>query len=232
MNENESSNRSIVIGVIVVIAVIVVAVLAYSALNDNDDNGNTVANTIDQAGSELSQGAAGAATQVSGAAGEVASGAESAATQAASGVQGAATQVAGAVGDAGAVGQAAAGALSDVQVSELVATTEVGDDNCPVDQAITDTFRAAEPVYIVASGADVPQSTSLFIRIVQNDVTVTETQPISVAQGAQNSCLAFLVTPEGGAPLAAGQYEAQLMANDTEVTSVTFTVGSAAGSAQ
>lgn len=238
MNDNEGTNRSIVIGLIVLIAVIVIAVLAYPALTGNDDdNGNDVANTVDQAGDAISNGAAGVATQASDTAGDVADSAQGAATDVAGGAQAAATDVAGAVGDTtdqtgdtGAVGQAG-GVVADLQVGELVATTDVGDDNCAVDQATTDTFTADQPMYIVASGANVPQATSLYVRILQNDTPVTQTQPISVAQGAQDSCLAFLVTPEGGTPLAAGQYTAQLMANDTEVSSVDFTVQDATGSA-
>lgn len=111
----------------------------------------------------------------------------------------------------------------EIMVGELVSSSGLDSDGCPVDRE--DTFAPSDAIYIVAVNSNVPEGTDVFSRLSHEGEPVEDSVLITADQDYQNTCIYFEFEATSGAEvLDTGSYEAQLIVNGNPGPSVDFQV--------
>jgi hypothetical protein len=111
----------------------------------------------------------------------------------------------------------------EIMVGELVSSSGLDSDGCPVDTE--DTFEPSDAIYIVAGESDVPAGTDIFARLSREGEPVEDSVLITADEDYVNTCIYFEFEATSGAEvLDSGTYEAQLVVNGNPGPSVDFQV--------
>ena len=112
---------------------------------------------------------------------------------------------------------------ADIQLGQLVSSSGIDRDGCPVDSEST--FNPSDSVYVVATDSTVPAGTDIYARLFQEDQPVEDSVLITADQDYVNSCIYLEFEATSGAEvLDTGNYEAQLIVNGNPGPSVNFEV--------
>lgn len=109
----------------------------------------------------------------------------------------------------------------NVNLGQLVLAGGVDRDGCPTDTRST--FEPNESVYVIAQGSDIPQGTSIFVRLYREGQPVEDAPEITADRDYNNSCVNFVFDPEGSA-FDPGQYEAEFIINGNQADTISFDV--------
>lgn len=110
---------------------------------------------------------------------------------------------------------------ADIELGSPVAAAAVDSAGCPVN--ITDDFETSEDIYIVAPDSDIPEGSSVFVRLYHENTAVEDAQEIVADRDYQNTCINFVFEPIG-APFDEGDYTAEFYVNGNVADSVDFQI--------
>jgi hypothetical protein len=112
---------------------------------------------------------------------------------------------------------------SNIEVGQLVSSSGIDRDGCPVDNEST--FSPSDEIFVVATDSDIPAGTDVFARLFKGDQPVEDSVVITADQDYEDTCiyLAFEAT-SGAEILDRGSYEAQLIVNGNPGPTVSFEV--------
>lgn len=112
---------------------------------------------------------------------------------------------------------------SEIQIGELVSSTGIDADSCPVDEVST--FERSDSIYIVAVESNVPAGTDAFARLSHEGEPIEDSVLITATDDYVNTCIYFEFEATSGAEvLDTGEYSAQLIVNGNPGPSVDFQV--------
>jgi hypothetical protein len=109
----------------------------------------------------------------------------------------------------------------NVTLGRLVSASGVDRDGCPTDTRST--FEPTEPIYVIAEGSDMPQGTSVFVRLYREGQPIEDAPEITADRDYDNTCVNFVFEPTGSA-FDPGQYEAEFIINGNQADTISFDV--------
>jgi len=109
----------------------------------------------------------------------------------------------------------------NVNLGQVVSSGGVDRDGCPTDSRTA--FEPNESIYVVAQGSDIPQGTSVFVRLYHEGQPLEDAPEITADRDYDNSCVNFVFEPTGIA-FDTGQYEAEFIVNGNQADTVSFDV--------
>jgi hypothetical protein len=110
---------------------------------------------------------------------------------------------------------------SNINLGSPVAATGIDQNGCATSTAST--FSANNSIYVVAPNSDVPQGTTLFVRLYRDNNAIEDTPQITADKDYVKNCINFVFQPTGAA-FTPGSYQAQFYVNGNPGTSVSFNV--------
>ncbi len=110
---------------------------------------------------------------------------------------------------------------ANIQLGAPVSAVGVDRNGCATDTAST--FSGSDSIYVVAPDSNVPQGTTLFVRLFRNNNAVEDTAEITADKDYIQNCINFVFQPTGK-NFDPGTYEAQFFVNGNAASSVTFNV--------
>jgi len=109
----------------------------------------------------------------------------------------------------------------NVNLGQIVSAGGVDRDGCPTDSRST--FEPNESIYVVAADSDIPQGTSVFVRLYREGQPIEDAPEITADRDYTNSCVNFVFEPEGSS-FDPGQYEAEFIINGNQADTISFNV--------
>jgi hypothetical protein len=110
---------------------------------------------------------------------------------------------------------------SNINLGTPVAATGIDQNGCATSTASS--FSANNSIYVVAPNSDVPQGTTLFVRLYRDNNAIEDTPQITADKDYVKNCINFVFQPTGAA-FTPGNYHAQFYVNGNPGTSVSFIV--------
>jgi hypothetical protein len=111
-----------------------------------------------------------------------------------------------------------------VVLGNLVSATGIDRNGCPT-QVTANFDESDQPIYVVAEGSDIPEGTTVFVRLYRDGQPVEDADQIRADQDYDNTCIYFAFEPDGGArSLQPGDYEAEFVVNGNPADSVQFEI--------
>ncbi len=110
---------------------------------------------------------------------------------------------------------------ANIQLGAPVSAVSVDRNGCATDTAST--FSPSDSIYVVAPNSNVPQGTTLFVRLYRDNNPVEDAPQITADKDYIQNCISFVFAPTGQ-DFAPGTYEAQFFVNGNAASSVTFNV--------
>jgi hypothetical protein len=111
----------------------------------------------------------------------------------------------------------------EIDLGEVVTTSNVDRDGCPVDE--TSTFNASDQIWVAARESSFPQGTLVFVRLYREGQAVEDSLEVEADQDYSNACFSVVFEPTAGASFEPGNYEAEFYINGNRADSVEFEVG-------
>lgn len=108
----------------------------------------------------------------------------------------------------------------DFDLGNVVTAASLDRDGCVVEE--TSTFNATDTIYVVTDGSRVPEGTSVFVRLYQDNTAVEDAEEITADQEYNNVCISFVFESETG--FEPGVYEAEFYVNGNRANTVQFNV--------
>lgn len=110
---------------------------------------------------------------------------------------------------------------SAIQLGTPVSASGVDSSGCPTESQST--FAPFDDIYVVAPNSNIPQGTSLFVRLYRDNTVVEDAPEIQADRDYSRNCVNFVFQPTG-ADFEPGNYEAQFYINGNPGPSVAFSV--------
>jgi hypothetical protein len=110
---------------------------------------------------------------------------------------------------------------TNIQLGAPVAAVGVDRNGCATDT--TSTFSPSDSIYVVAPNSNVPQDTTLFVRLYRNNNAIEDAPQITADKDYVQNCINFVFQPTG-ANFTPGTYEAQFYINGNAASSVKFNI--------
>ncbi len=110
---------------------------------------------------------------------------------------------------------------ANIQLGAPVSAVGIDRNGCPTDT--TSTFSPSDSIYVVAPNSNVPQGTTLFVRLFRDNNPVEDAPQITADKDYIQNCINFVFSPTGR-DFTPGTYEAQFFVNGNAASSVTFNV--------
>jgi hypothetical protein len=110
---------------------------------------------------------------------------------------------------------------TNIQLGAPVAAVGVDRNGCATDT--TSTFSPSDSIYVVAPNSNVPQGTTLFVRLYRNNNAIEDAPQITADKDYVQNCINFVFQPKG-ANFTPGTYEAQFYINGNAASSVKFNI--------
>ncbi len=110
---------------------------------------------------------------------------------------------------------------SNIQLGAPVSAVGIDRNGCATDR--TSTFSTSDSIYVVAPNSNVPQGTTLFVRLYRDNNAIEDAPQITADQDYVQNCINFVFQPTGK-DFTPGAYEAQFFVNGNAASSVTFNV--------
>jgi len=113
--------------------------------------------------------------------------------------------------------------LNTSNLGPVVVAQGVDRDNCAVDA--TSTFDNTDPIYVVLEDSVLPQGTTMFARLYENDRALEDTRELTAEQAYDNTCVSFVFEPTSSAEVwDAGNYEVEFFVNGNSYQSTSFQI--------
>ncbi len=110
---------------------------------------------------------------------------------------------------------------ANIQLGAPVSAVGIDRNGCATDT--TSTFSPSDSIYVVAPNSNVPQGTTLFVRLFRDNNPVEDAPQITADKDYIQNCINFVFSPTGK-DFTPGTYEAQFFVNGNAASSVTFNV--------
>ena len=110
---------------------------------------------------------------------------------------------------------------ANIQLGAPVSAVGVDRNGCATDRSST--FATSDSIYVVAPNSNVPQGTTMFVRLFRDNNAIEDTPQITADQDYVQNCINFVFQPTGK-DFTPGTYEAQFFVNGNAASSVTFNV--------
>jgi hypothetical protein len=105
----------------------------------------------------------------------------------------------------------------------VVVAQGVDRDNCAVDA--TTSFSTSDPVYVVLADSQLPQGTTMFARLYENNKAIEDTKELTAEADYNNVCVSFVFEPSSSAEVwDAGSYEVEFFVNGNSYQSTSFQI--------
>ncbi|MBZ0306513.1 MAG: hypothetical protein K8I82_10645 [Anaerolineae bacterium] len=108
----------------------------------------------------------------------------------------------------------------DIELGNVVTAASLDRDGCAVEEAST--FNATDSIYVVTDGSQIPEGTSVFVRLYQDNTAVEDADEITADQDYNNVCISFVFESETG--FTPGAYEAEFYVNGNRANTVQFNI--------
>ena len=108
-----------------------------------------------------------------------------------------------------------------IQLGTPVSATGIDRNGCASNT--TSTFSGSDSIYVVAPNSNVPQGTTLFVRLYRDNNAIEDAPQITADKDYVKNCINFVFQPTGK-DFTPGSYEAQFYVNGNAASSVTFNV--------
>lgn len=108
----------------------------------------------------------------------------------------------------------------DYDLGNVVAATGIDRDGCAVEE--TDTFDNDDDIYVVTEGSEIPEGTSIFVRLYKDNKAIEDLPVITADDDFGNVCINFVFESTEG--FEAGTYEAEFFVNGNAADTVQFEV--------
>jgi hypothetical protein len=113
--------------------------------------------------------------------------------------------------------------LDTSDLGPVVVAQGVDRDNCAVDA--TTSFDNNDPIYVVLEDSALPQGTTMFARLYENDRALEDTRELTAEQAYDNTCVSFVFEPTNNAEVwDAGSYEVEFFVNGNSYQSASFQI--------
>ncbi len=110
---------------------------------------------------------------------------------------------------------------NNIQLGAPISTSSLDSSGCAIESQST--FSPNNSIYVVAPESNIPQGTTLFVRLYRDGAAIEDAPQITANQDYFNNCINFVFQPTGQA-FDAGSYEAQFFVNGNAGPSVVFNV--------
>jgi len=110
---------------------------------------------------------------------------------------------------------------TNIKLGNPVVATGVDRNGCAT--GTTSSFSPSESIYVVAPNSNVPQGTTIFVRLYRDNNPIEDAPQITADKDYLQNCINFVFQPTG-VNFTPGQYEAQFYINGNAAESVTFNV--------
>jgi len=112
---------------------------------------------------------------------------------------------------------------STSNLGPVVVAQAVDRDNCAVDT--TSSFSTSDPVYVVLEDSQLPQGTTMFARLYEDNRALEDTKELTADADYNNVCVSFVFEPSSSAEVwTAGSYEVEFFVNGNSYQSTTFQI--------
>jgi len=113
--------------------------------------------------------------------------------------------------------------LDTSDLGPVVVAQGVDRDNCAVDA--TTTFDNNDPIYVVLEDSALPQGTTMFARLYENDRALEDTRELTAEENYDNTCVSFVFEPTSNAEVwDEGNYEVEFFVNGNSYQSASFQI--------
>ena len=110
---------------------------------------------------------------------------------------------------------------ANISLGTPVSATGIDRNGCA--SSTTNSFATNDSIYVVAPNSNVPQGTTLFVRLYRDNNAIEDAPQITADKDYVQNCINFVFQPTGKA-FTPGSYEAQFYINGNAASSVTFNV--------
>jgi len=113
--------------------------------------------------------------------------------------------------------------VNNSTLGPVVVAQSVDRDNCAVDA--TSSFSTNDPVYVVLEDSQLPQGTTMFARLYEDNKALEDTKELTADADYSNVCVSFIFEPSSSAEVwDAGNYEVEFFVNGNSYQSTSFQI--------